>query len=285
MATALINSDEKLRKFLPNAFATAKGEPSFYTKVTPWLELAEQWLFNSFIGGEFKNTLLAMNDTVPLKLTAACVVAHEAMLRAVPSLDLVLTPNGFGIVSNQNVAPASRERVERLMASLEACRDNAIEQMILFLFREADWYNSSIRHWFTATLFPNINLANLCGFTEHRWLKYVELRQRAIEVECHIANDFISPEQLEVFHGELMAIDYNFSMYSAQHANIIQRLQTAVVQMLMGDKPPVKSLRDIVDFMRKNEENFLPFIQSDTFKLYEQPDFFVNKKESYGYFF
>lgn len=25
---------------------------------------------------------------------------------AIPSLDLVLTPNGFGIVSNSNVAPA-----------------------------------------------------------------------------------------------------------------------------------------------------------------------------------
>lgn len=44
----------------------------------------------------------------------------------VPSLDLVLTPNGFGIVSNQNVAPASRDRVARLIASLEkSCKPNS----------------------------------------------------------------------------------------------------------------------------------------------------------------
>lgn len=106
MATRLITSDEQLRRYLPNAFATAQGEPPFFDKVLPWLETAERWVFQQFIGDTFESSLLAMGENEPVRLTATCVVAHEAMLRAVPSLDLVLTPNGFGIVSNQNVAPA-----------------------------------------------------------------------------------------------------------------------------------------------------------------------------------
>lgn len=40
------------------------------------------------------------------------------VLRVLPSLDLVATPTGFGIVSNEHVAPASRERVDTLTRNL-----------------------------------------------------------------------------------------------------------------------------------------------------------------------
>ena len=47
--------------------------------------------------------------------TAICL---RAAYDAVPQMDLVLTPTGFGIVSNQNTAPASRERVDALRLQL-----------------------------------------------------------------------------------------------------------------------------------------------------------------------
>lgn len=282
--TRLITSDEQLCRYLPNAFATAQGEPPFFDKVLPWLETAERWLFQQFIGDTFEPSLLAMGENEPVRLTATCVVAHEAMLRAVPSLDLVLTPNGFGIVSNQNVAPASRERVSRLIASLEASRDNAIEQLITYLFRETEWYDSPTRHWFTATLFPNLDLANLCGFTEHRWANYLGLRSKAIDIEREIANDYVSPEQLDVFHDEVFSVNVDFSLTTAQHTTVLQRLRSIIVKMLQGEPTPVQSLRDIVDFMRKNESQFAEFRHSETYRLFEPP-IFENKKKSHGYFF
>ena len=53
--------------------------------------------------------------------TAICL---RAAYDAVPQMDLVLTPTGFGIVSNQNTAPASRERVDALRLQLrrDACQ-------------------------------------------------------------------------------------------------------------------------------------------------------------------
>lgn len=54
-------------------------------------------------------------------------ICLEAAADAVPQLDLVLTPTGFGVVSNQNLAPASESRVTRLLERLERdaciCRD------------------------------------------------------------------------------------------------------------------------------------------------------------------
>ena len=269
---------------MPNVFATARGETPFFDKLLPWLETAERWLFSQFVGDDYADTFLSLDENEPLKLTAAAVVVHEAFMRAVPSLDLVLTPNGFGIVSNQNVAPASRDRVARLIASLESSRDNSIEQLIAYLLREEEWYESTIRQWFTATLFPNIDLANLCGFTEHRWANYLGLRSKAIDVEQRIAEEFVSPEQLAVFREEVFSMTWDFSLTATSHTQIIERLRSVIVSVLQGNNVPVQSLRDIVDFMRKHEDHFPEFRASRTYKLFEPP-IFENKKKNSGYFF
>ena len=196
MTTKLITSDQQLRRYLPNAFDTVEGETTFHEKILPWLDQAERWVMTQFIGDDFAPE--------PLRTCATLVVVHEAFMRAVPSLDLVLTPNGFGIVSNQNIAPASPHRISRLLGSLETSRDIAIEQLIHNLFLNSTW-SAPKRQWFSATLFPNIDLANLCGFTEHRWANYLGLRSKAIEVEQRLAEEYISPEQLAVFRSEVMS--------------------------------------------------------------------------------
>lgn len=280
----IITSDNDLRRYLPNAFATVEGEAPFYDKVLPWMEAAERWLFMQFIGDEFADALIAMEDNEPLKMTACSVVAHEALMRAVPSLDLVLTPNGFGIVSNQNVAPASRDRVVRLVNSLEASRDIAIEQMLQYLFQNERWFATSKRRWFTATLFPNIDLANLCGIAEKRWANYLALRLKAVEVEQRIAEEFVSPEQMNVFRSEVFAINWDFTLTQTMHTRIIEHLREIVVNVLRGNQLNIQGLRDIVDFMRKHEGQFAEFATSDTAKLFTPP-IFENKKRSHGYWF
>lgn len=65
--------------------------------------------------------------------TLATAICLRAAYDAVPQMDLVLTPTGFGIVSNQNTAPASRERVDALRLQLrrDACRleDNVLSYL------------------------------------------------------------------------------------------------------------------------------------------------------------
>ena len=284
MATQLITTDQQLRKYLPNAFATVQGEAPFFEKVLPWLEAAERWTFSQFIGNSFLPILVTMDENHPLRLTACSVVAHEAMMRAVPSLDLVLTPNGFGVVSNSNVAPASRDRVMRLVKSLEESRDIAIEQMLQYLFQDERWFVTSTRRWFTATLFPNIDLANLCGVTEKRWANYLALRLKAVEVEQRIAEEYISPEQMDVLRNEVIGIDWSFTLADRLHLRVIEQLRSIVVSALQGSPLNIQGLRDIVDLMRKNEDIFQEFRNSETYKLFTPP-IFENKKESHGYFF
>ncbi len=65
---------------------------------------------------------------------------------------------------------------------------------------------------------------------------------------------------------------------------VIERLRSVVVAALQGNALNVPSLRDIVDYMRKHEEQFPEFRSSRTYKLFEPP-IFENKKKASGYFF
>lgn len=60
-------------------------------------------------------------------------IVNTALYDAIPQLDLVLTNNGFGIVSTSQVAPASQERVERLRRSCELKRDKCFDVLLTAL--------------------------------------------------------------------------------------------------------------------------------------------------------
>lgn len=54
------------------------------------------------------------DDDSALKFYFKKLVCIDAFLSVLRQLDLVLTPTGFGIVSNDNVSPASKQRVDAL---------------------------------------------------------------------------------------------------------------------------------------------------------------------------
>ena len=100
------------------------------------------------------------SDSTPLLLYCRIITAAEAMRHAVPQLDLILTPNGFGIVSNQNVIPASKERIERLLLSLEKQRDDALAVILTMLPDAHHWTASEQFNYFAATMFTTLDIVN-----------------------------------------------------------------------------------------------------------------------------
>ena len=115
----LINDNDTLRKYVPNTLKTVAGELSLFDKIQYHLLQAEQWLTDTFVSSDTMSRIRTYSDNTPLLHYCRIITAAEAMRHAVPQLDLILTPNGFGIVSNQNVIPASKERIERLLLSLK----------------------------------------------------------------------------------------------------------------------------------------------------------------------
>ena len=154
----LITSNDQLCAILPNIQSVVKGERSLFFKIVPFIDAAEIWLIDNIVSQTVFELISDRPQDDEAKLAMTRIVALDAFRNAIPHLDLILTPNGFGIVSNTNVAPASKDRVERLISSLLANRDDEIEHLISLLVHEQEWIQSGQGHFFSSTLFPNIDV-------------------------------------------------------------------------------------------------------------------------------
>ena len=117
----LITSSEQLDALLPNIQVTVTGETPIIDKLSPFLETTEKWLIETFTSDRTFSTICGYAEDNPTKVLARQIVCYEAFRRALPHLDVILTPNGFGIVNNQNIVPASKERINRLLGTQRSC--------------------------------------------------------------------------------------------------------------------------------------------------------------------
>ena len=284
----LFTSEESIRKYIPNVLVSVKGEVPLIDKLTSFLDIAEEWVAHTFTSESTFSTIAGYADANIIKTYAAKVVVCEAFKNAVPSLDLILTPNGFGIVSNSNVAPASKERVYRLVDSLEAERDNAIRLLLSSLPGEPSWMASTQCAYFSATMFPNLDICDYLGVAHQQWKKYQEVRATLLEIEQHIATQFLGQEQLDVFRKEAMSPSSTSSMMKT----VIRSLQAAVAQMLKASLSPTApsacipptALVSIVNCIRTHPTEFPQWHASPIAELYK-PGIYENKKNDKGYWF
>ena len=93
----------------------------------------------SLLGGELYDEREEDRTLLHLCNRMACLTAYKL---AIPHLDLVLTDNGFGVVSNQNVAPASAERVNRLIQQVQWSLDDTIDELLDLLRGNAQWVDT-----------------------------------------------------------------------------------------------------------------------------------------------
>ena len=278
----LITTDDQLRLLIPNVLATVEGEPTLIEKLYPYLETAELWAIDTFIPEAIFNEIAAADSFGPnerFRYPLEKLVACHAYMTAIPSLDLVLTPNGFGIVSNQNVVPASRERVDALITSLESQRDAAIEALILRLSSRSDWRESPQGQYFTATMFPFLNLCRRLAIREHIWDCYQKLHDRLIKIESVLADTYFSHEQMTVFRDHVIT---QLRTAKPLEEQVIRTLQSLEMMLVSDMQVHPQSFYDLVNIIREHEELFPAWHSSPVAALYN-PKVFENKKKSGGY--
>ena len=275
----LINNDDTLRQYLPNVFATVKGEVSLFDKVKVDIDLAQNWAVNTFTGEVLFSDICSRSADDPLRILSAKLIVTEALRRAIPSLDVVLTPNGFGVVSNQNIAPASKERVDRLIGSLADYRDECIANLLPALVGATQWLTSSQAAFFGETMFPDLAITDQVKGTGSKWERYLALRPKILDIEASLAEEFFSPELMVRLKKEVLR-----KTHTADIARVINAIRGQVVDLLNGGSIRMRDMIDVVNHIRRYPNLFPEWHASETAKLFAPP-IFKNKKESRGYFF
>lgn len=275
----IITTDEQLRTFVPNVFASVAGEPTFFQKLESFLLSAETWTVQQLTGSAALDEISLMPPEHIERHMLSVIIVSEAFRQAVPSLDLVLTPNGFGIVSNTNVVPASKERIVRLVDTLESTRDDAISSLLPYLDKLDSWANTEQQERFKATLFPLPSMIVKLGYSTKIWQSYLSVLNQLAIVETEIAEQWLSPEYMQL----LRSYGLNESEAPAPDRRILDGVRRAVLSAVKNSRLPVPLLDSLVNYIIGHPEEYQVWHESDTAKLFNPP-VFVNKKESHGYF-
>lgn len=276
----LITTDTQLRSHLPNIIASVKGETPFIERLALFLDLAEDWVKTIFTSETTFNTICGYTDSNPLKVLTSRLVVADALRRAIPSLDIVLSSNGFAVVNTSNLAPASKPRVDRLIGSMLSHRDDCIAALLPGLVGASKWLTSSQADFFGATLFPDLRIVDAVGgATGSKWDRYLELRPQVIDLEASLAEEWLSPELMSALRSETLRGD----LHEKRH-EIVRQVKAQVVGYLRGGSFNSRRLADIVNYIRQNAESFEEWHKSETAKLFAPP-VFRNERKASGYFF
>lgn len=276
----LIINNDILTKYIPNYMDVVEGELDLFDKIQPALKSSELFLENEILGvcispvasGRYGQDVYA----------AACgFVVYDALAAAVPSLDLILTPNGFGIVNTSNIAPASRDRVSRLIQSLERNADGCLCHLFQLLKSVDDWNGSEKGGYFAESIIPDLGTTCYVGTelllpNNRVFANYKQLRILALPYESKIMDDYIGEQLYARFCREIISGD-------TSNSRIIGRIISALMLMIRGHKTD-GMLRAIVDDIRRNPVVYPEWQRSRQREMFDS-EIFENKKESSGYFF
>ncbi len=188
-----------LRSLIPNVIHEVDGEAKLYAKLLPWLETSHRWLA----------ALTAYEDyALPEELLplARKIVVNKAFAEAVPSLDIALSPAGFAVISTEGRVPASKERVERLIAALRTSVDANLEVLIAELRRHPDWRATKAGQYWCGTLLDGLRPAMETKGERTVADTYAAMRREAMEFEATVEEDYFGPEVMEYLREEQFAV-------------------------------------------------------------------------------
>ena len=270
----IIETNTELLEYIPNVFESVIGENPLYDKLFSHLKISELWLNLEICDHATSEAL----DEESKKL-AKRIVAMDAFARGIHQLDLVLTPNGFGVISNQNLAPASKERVANLRMQTIQERDITINQLLDALHGNSTWCDSAPGKKWGKTIIQDLGVAVECGEDSPSWRFYQSHKREIQGIQRMVAQNFVSVAIMD----RLCQSIFNATATDSEQ-QLIEMIRCFIVASLKEEEPQREDLESMVDFIKEHPDDFTEWEESDTALLFEDYTY-DNKKEAKGFWF
>lgn len=256
----LVNGYNEMKPFLPAI--NMKGTPTVFNDA---LDVAQQAFVEDFIGTDME-ALLEQRLPADAKLLKMCqrVIAVEAFLNSIPEMDLILTDSGFGVVSNQDIAPASKDRVSNLTAGLQAKLDEAKDRLVTFLLASetySDW-RGTVQFTrltdgliFTFAEFKDVAVYNPITAATYpkTWSEFLRLNPAMnIALTSDVAS-YISPD----YADELLEKVRDREVMVPNEKKILQIIKISIAAIALGDRDTgIQEVIKATIFMKANPSDF-----------------------------
>lgn len=283
-------SQKEFEKFVPSL---RDGGEEIYKGIKPYLQPA-YWRLKNELKVELMN-----NKCAPYFRRA---VYATAAYNALPTLDLVATPNGFGVVSNQNIAPASKERVAAFRESLRQYKSDCKDQCLERYYQAAQAGNTDQKVEVKVGVFEKIEIPA------------DEILRSGVIYSATVAreNGITMPDGQPVYEEELNRLEYKLAAANLKIRKLISGRQyryemgagrfgskldlmlrrLAAMYVMQADRRAVKDCEnEILDFMEEeiksgpDSERYAYYKTSVQRELRKNPVRYENRKEDPTYFF
>jgi hypothetical protein len=293
----ILSNIEKFTEYIPTAAGSDLNE------LRPFIEEAEFWLKTELLGyplyyriqqvlenppeGVFDNAFdYAFDESIApadILRSAQLVVCLKAYLGAIPFVDLIQTPNGFAVVSNNNQAPASKERVERLIQWIEKRLSNALDTLILFAF----CYSEFRELWKQEQIL----------FDTHTEIVFITSK----ELQRYSGNKSSGFKDLQNCHPELLSLQSKAAGYISvaymdellekrRNAQLndfdryVFRSVQAIIGLMLQKAPYYHLVEKLINYMLNNPDKCPAYLTSPEYALKMEPKY-ENKKSDSTFFF
>lgn len=279
-------SQKEFEKFVPSL---RDGGEEIYKGIEPYLQPA-YWRLKNELKVELMN-----NKCAPYFRRA---VYATAAYNALPTLDLVATPNGFGVVSNQNIAPASKERVAAFRESLRQYKSDCKDQCLERYYKQAKDGDTDQADKFGGyiKISPETILRNgvIYSPTVARENGITMPDGRPVyEEEMHIMRYTIAAADTRIrklISGKQFDYEMGAGRFGEKLDLMLRRL--AAMYVMQADRRAVKDCEnEILDFMEEDTERttaaqrYQYYHASAQRELRKNPVRYENRKEDPTYFF
>ncbi len=282
----IINSIEDFVLSIPTAQGTE------WEAIEPFVLAADDFIISTLTGSDLYNYITAITDDANnLKSALSNIIAFRAYREAIPFVDLIQTPNGFGVVSNANVAPASKERVERLMAQCEQQLDSAIDMLIFKVMGDGsaltEWSKFSQFEQLTNCLFlTGIDFAEYSGDNSIASFKrkaFILSKNKMVTAQTTVLSPVISQDLFDELilqnRTNSLTTDNRLLLYNCKEV-----LCRAIEEKENSQNDVKKLLNQIAYQLEKQIDKYPTYAASAEYALKIAPKY-VNKQSDPVYFF
>ncbi len=222
--------------------------------------------------------------TLPDRIRKYTILA--TFLLRLRSNDLIMTDNGFGVVANDNISPASQARVDALEKELAYKRDRVLSDVLSEMRLIEGWADTAQAS------------ASICSF-----LWSPKLLRLYSSLRGNLTYDDLAAHRTEIYGTEMM-LRWQFSdslieqlldeerraQYEPSHRQAIVKMCHFIGANVEVDGVPSdrklkeKTFQNLAAFIEENSENFPKYTNSSAYKAHHMKTY-ENKTEDSTFFF
>lgn len=274
MIRHLLPDEATLRALLPNIQTTVRGETDIFAKMQPFIAEASESITTLFD--------LKLAASLPEE-TLTAMLAVKSMELAAPSLDCVLTPNGFAVVFNQTMMPSAKiqgqKPLDRLLESLSQRFFALSVQLVSALLSDGKWCCSTAARVWTKSVF------NPDSFVRTFKLESLEqvyaLRPQLDYIQTKIQDCVVGEDLMK----RLYSISVSSEPAKPEELQLLFLVRSAVSSFFKTTTFPKHITDRIAHLLIAHLATFPEWEHSAVGQMWLTPPDFSNDKKSSGYFF